>query len=346
MKKLTVLLTAMLALSMACAVPAKAESTKRTEEINIRDPFVLLYDGMYYMYGTGCASNGYGCWKSSDLKNWEGPYKVFNFGENSDNGGCNWAPECHYHNGKFYLFATYLSKSTGKRGVSVFRADSPLGPFTEISDGHITPKEHDAIDGTLYIDDEGQPWMVYVNEWTSNEDEIGDMAVAKLSSDFTRFISEPKIIFRADDGLWAKSHVTDGPFLYRTQDGNLIMLWSNFTRSDGYAVGIAHCRGTSPDGSWVHEAEALYKRNRVNEYDGGHGMLFRDKDGRLLMAIHCPNSQSDGVFEHAEFIELEDTGHTLVQKVERNNAFVDFIVSVFRAIRNAFLKLYNIKIFS
>lgn len=41
-------------------------------DVKFGDPYVLLAsDGHYYMYGTGGVKNGFGCYKSDDLKNWE-----------------------------------------------------------------------------------------------------------------------------------------------------------------------------------------------------------------------------------------------------------------------------------
>lgn len=129
-------------------------------DIVIRDPFVLVSGGIYYMYGTGASTAaGYGCYVSLDLETWYGPVNVFEAKEGFDGVNCFWAPECHYYNGKYYLLASYGSASTGHRGTSVFRSSSPLGPFEEISDGHITPHGWDSIDGTLYVED-GVPYMV------------------------------------------------------------------------------------------------------------------------------------------------------------------------------------------
>jgi hypothetical protein len=41
--------------------------------------------------------------------------------------------------------------------------------------------------------------------------------------------------------------------------------------------------------------------------DGGHGMIFRAFDGRLLLAIHQPNEGKS----RARISEIEDTGDTL-----------------------------------
>jgi hypothetical protein len=41
--------------------------------------------------------------------------------------------------------------------------------------------------------------------------------------------------------------------------------------------------------------------------DGGHGMIFKTLDGKLMMAIHQPNSGNIG----ARLFELTDTGESI-----------------------------------
>lgn len=291
--------------------------TKKTEDIFIRDPCILVYGNKYFMYGTGAATKaGYGCYVSEDLENWAGPVNVFeaDSAENFDGIGDYWAPECYYYEGNFYIFATYKSGTTQHRGVSIMKSESPLGPFTEITDGHITPHEWDAIDGTLYIDKNGEPWMIFVHEWTSMPDGVGDMSYAKLSEDLTRFTTEPVRMFKADDPFWTNSHVTDGPCPYRTKDGSLIMLWSNNIPTAGYSVGIARSSNGEIDGEWSHDLFPLYTKGKYHALDGGHGMIFETPDGRLMLSIHSPNSSTEENMTHAIFLELEDTGSTVTIK--------------------------------
>ena len=151
----------------------------------LRDPCILLEDGVYYAYGTGWV-----CYKntSGDLAGeWKSLGRVVTVPEDATD--CYWAPEVHKYNGAFYMFTTYKSSKNGHRGCTVLRADRPEGPFVEISDGHVTPSDWDAIDGTLYVDEEGTPWMIFVHEWTSTPDGIGRMAAAKMSDDLSKFIS-------------------------------------------------------------------------------------------------------------------------------------------------------------
>lgn len=344
MKKLIAILLALLL--MCGTVPAAFGAdtmnyNKPTASIRIRDPFVLVYDGLYYMYGTGAATGkGYGCYVSPDLENWAGPYNVFSAPADFDGIKDFWAPECRYYNGKFYLFATYFSQTTGHRGVSVFRADSPLGPFTEISSGHATPHDQDSIDGTLYVDPNGQPYMVYVHEWTSTEDGIGRMDVAKLTDDLSALASEPKELFRATSPAWSDSKVTDGPFLYTSCTGKLLMLWSNSSDA-GYCVGVAASTGTVTD-RWQQRLTRLYRKDKkLHTLDGGHGMLFTDLDGQLTLCIHSPNGADENRFETASFFKVKDLGYTLAldEKPTFGTAFLLWLDRIGASLTDWFVRL-------
>jgi hypothetical protein len=289
------------------------ENTRPTAEINLRDPCVLAHGGLYYVYGTGAAWPGYGCWVSRDLENWAGPFRVYAPPAGHDGMDCWWAPECHEYQGKFYLFASYKSAALGLRRSSIFRADSPLGPFEEVFDIHSYPAGWDAIDGTLYIDGEGQPWMVFVHEWTSVPDGIGDFSAARLSEDFSQLIDEPILLFRACALSFASGNsVTDGCWLYRSETGRLIMLWSGF--NNGYCVAQAVSLSGEIAGPWVQCPVLLYGRNSVHSLDGGHGSLFTGPGGALMLGIHSPNGRPNGLFEAPAFFEAQDRGASLLLK--------------------------------
>lgn len=253
----------------------------------LRDPFVLVENGKYYVYGTGWV-----CYRGDRL---DGDFELLDdiVEVPSDVAGDKWAPEVHKYRDGYYMFTTYRSKTTGKRGCTIMKADNPEGPFREITGGHFTPKDWDSIDATFYVDESGQPWSVFVHEWTSTDDHIGRMCAAKLSDDLTKLISEPIELFRADDPDWTDNRVTDGCFLHKCQNGELIMLWSNFA-DDGYAVGIARSDNGKPDGHWTHDSELLFSKAIDGKCDGGHGMLFTGLDGQLYLSVHSPNQAGAG----------------------------------------------------
>ena len=178
-----------------------------THVTKLRDPYVVVKDGIYYAYGTGwqCYVNKSGRldgeWNRSEIS----PTVIVP----EDFVKQNWAPEVHVVNGKYYMFTTYFSSKTNHRGCSVFCSEQPEGPFVQISDGHFTPDDWDCIDATLYIDEDGQPWSIFVHEWTCRPDHVGLMSVAKMSDDLTHLVSEPVDLYRADDAPWATALCTE-----------------------------------------------------------------------------------------------------------------------------------------
>jgi len=288
----------------------------------LRDPFILLHEGVYYMYGTGTDTDGgwsdteWACyvndsgsltgeWKKTDGLIYEIPKtakKQF------------WAPEVHRYRGAFYLIASYFSEATGYRGSAILRSESPTGPFVEITDGHVTPRGTDCIDATLYVDEKGAPWLVFVDEWTSTPDGIGRMDAARLSDDLSRLITEPRELFRADDPVWSKSGVTDGCFMHRTASGDLLMLWSNFD-DDGYCIALAHSTNGKIDGDWVQDRTTIVSRRNLGENDGGHGMLFSDTDGQGYICLHSPNSRKSGKVEEVILIPYDEMGDTVIPRL-------------------------------
>ena len=319
MKRILSILCAIALLGGSLAMPVSAldidwGSTKPAADISLRDPCVLAHGGLYYVYGTGAAWPGYGCYVSRDLEDFAGPYRVFTPPEGHDGMDCWWAPECHEYKGKFYLFASYKSRALGNRRTSVFRAEDPLGPFEEIFDINCYPEGWDTIDGTLYVDGDGQPWMVFVHEWTSMPDGVGDFTCARLSDDFSRFVSEPVALFKASAMPFNPGNsVTDGCWLYRSGAGRLIMLWSGFR--DGYNVAQAVSLSGEVTGPWVQCPVLLYGRNSVFSPDGGHGSLFAGPEGRLMLGIHSPNGTDNGRLHEAPvFLEALDMGASLTLK--------------------------------
>lgn len=283
----------------------------------LRDPFILVDNGVYYLYGTGVYGGGWEntCWDCyrNDSGDLQGQWKhvdqlVYQRPEHAEKQF--WAPEVHKYNGCYYMLATYYSSETGHRGCSVLKAASPTGPFIEISDGHITPKNWDAIDATLFVDPSGQPWLVFVHEWTCTEDGVGRMAAAKVSSDLSRLISEPVELFRADSPQWARGKITDGCFMHTARDGRLLMLWSNHD-CDGYSVAVAHSENGEIHGSWVQEAAPIFKRGTADKHDGGHGMIFTALDGQQYLALHSPNIPCEECRERAVFLPIEEYNGTL-----------------------------------
>ena len=135
-------------------------------DINIRDPFILVYEGKYYLYGTRsetafvAEASGFDVYISDDLENWEGPFEVFRRPENFWSSRCYWAPEVYRYRDQFYMFATFAAEGR-MLGTCVLRSESPRGPFAMWSDGFVTPEDRRCLDGTLYLSPDENPYMVF-----------------------------------------------------------------------------------------------------------------------------------------------------------------------------------------
>ncbi len=259
------------------------------KDIRIRDPFILLEDGKYYMYARYMGIGGFCVRVSDDLSDWSDEKPIFlnsgDFWATQDF----WAPEVHKYNGKFYLFAT-MKSDRHHRGTQIFVCDTPDGMFEPLSQYPQTPADWECLDGTLYVED-GVPYMVFCHEWTQCG--YGEMCYVQLSDDLSRAVGEPHLMFRANEPEWAVScvsdragFVTDGPFLHRVSDGRLMMIWSSFRKNgDGnaYVEAMAYSDNGRLDGHWIHAERLMMSEN------GGHGMLFHDKGGELKLVLHAPN---------------------------------------------------------
>ncbi len=193
------------------------------------------------------------------------------------------------------------------RGTQILVADSPKGPFLPISDGPVTPRDWECLDGTLFVDNKAQPWIVFCHEWVQVGD--GTIYALPLSADLTTATGLPQLLFYASEASWAqeinsnkrKGYVTDGPWLHRLANGGLLMLWSSFG-AGAYTVGMARSESGDILGPWKQLPMPLYAG------DGGHCMVFRTFDGQLLLAFHRPNGSPD---ERPYFALLRENGSSL-----------------------------------
>lgn len=275
----------------------------KCEDINLRDPFILVHNDTYYLYGTRSETAfigqayGFDVYKSKDLTEWEGPIEVLKRPENFFSKKSYWAPEVYEYNNRFFMFATFADTKKGL-GTMVLSATSPEGPFEVWSDGYITPKDSRCLDGTLYISKENVPYMVYCHEWKEIHD--GTVCAVQLSDDLKRSVSEPIILFSASAAkpfvkkYFFKNYVTDGPYIVRTDDDKIHLLWSTYA-NNGYVEALAHSDNNEITGKWEIEKELLY------DHDGGHGMIFKDLSGHYKLTLHYPNTFRK---EHPKFIDV------------------------------------------
>ena len=279
----------------------------KNSEINIRDPYVLVKDGKYYLYGTrakdfGISTGGFDVYVGTDLENWSDPIQVFDSEKFNLNKSSNWAPEIHEYKGRYYILATF-EQENGMRGTYSLVCDTPDGEFVPCSQKALTPSDWWSLDGTLYVDKNNVPYLVFCHEHVQILN--GTVCYVRLNEALTEAIGEPVVLFKGSDAYGATPHherryVTDGPFMHRGENGRLYMIWSTCVKGQYYQC-IAVSDNDDIDGNWI-QLEPIFTK------DGGHGMIFRASDGSLKLTLHCPNNQPD---ERPVFFDIVDTGETL-----------------------------------
>jgi len=292
------------------------------DSILLSDPFILAdhKTSMYYMTGTSGM-----VWKSKNLKYWDGPYKVVKTDSTSWMGPrpMIWAAEIHPFKNRYYYFATFTNRSIKidtvkgnvieRRACHVLVSDKPDGPFVPMKDSIYLPAGKPTLDGTLWIDKDGKPYMVYCYEWLQNLN--GTIEKIELKPDLSGTIGTGQVLFRASDSPWSRekdengndrpNKVTDGPYLFYTNTGRLGMIWTSWVY-DMYTQGVAYSESGTLNGPWVQEKDPVTPPNY------GHGMLFVTLNGKLLMSIHSHKNVNGHNRRVPHLFEADLSGDKLV----------------------------------
>jgi beta-xylosidase len=292
------------------------------DSIRLSDPCILADKNTltYYMTGTGGM-----LWKSRDLSEWSGPYVVAETDPDSWMGPLPmiWAAELHVYQGRYYYFATFTNRDVNidtvrgniinRRASHVLVSDRPDGPYVPMTDPVYLPPDQPTLDGTFWVDKDEKPYMVYCHEWLQNWN--GTIEKIELKPDLSGSIGEGQVLFRAHDSPWSKERdtegnigpnkVTDGPWLFETENGKLGMLWTSWVFRD-YVQGVAYSQSGTLDGPWIQEEEPITLPNF------GHGMLFQTFEGKNLMCLHSHEVLGGRFHRVPHLFEVDLSGDKLV----------------------------------
>lgn len=292
-------------LAVVASMSLAAQTHIPAAELHCRDPFITVdrENNMYYLIlqrRTGPDNQKLFAYSSKDLEYWDEAGFVYRMPDNYKCPDNWWAPDTYLYNGKYYCFVTVCNQAKGiLRGTTVLRSDNgPLGPYKNIIPDdriYITPPGMQCLDGSLYVDEEGQPWVLFAVEWNGPNviDYQGEVWCQRLNKNLDGTIGDPIRLFSVADAEWArdgggKAVVTDAPFVWKDEkSGNLLMLWSSFAPQ--YAVGQAISKSGKITGPWVHEKELVFSGN------GGHQMVFRDLKGNLKISLHSPEAANSAL---------------------------------------------------
>ena len=269
--------------------------------------------------------NAFPVFAGTDLENWERLPDAFTPPVDFWASQEFWATEIHAWRDRYYLFGSFKA-TQAHRATQILVADAPEGPYRPLTDCRITPRGWECLDGTLHVEGD-QPWMVFCREWTQTHD--GGMWAMPLADDLTRPAGRPVWLFDASEAAWVRPidtsfrsntyefpcYLTDGPWLHHSENKTLLMVWSS-NGEYGYATGVARSESGAVTGPWIQEPDPIASD------DAGHCMIFRDRGGTELLALHRPNTAPNG----GQYLSLFPT--LPLGRIVRQNSYIGFIGNV------------------
>ena len=299
--------------------------------LSVQDPYMFVDIGTqtYYLYAVSpdAANPGVVAYRSNNLVTWSDPVVVYSVPGDSWNGQeAPSSPEVHLYNGKYYLFVTLqdsafnntrgannaivsISADPGNdghymrnflRSVVVAVADAPDGPFIDLDKN--APISNDLTlmhrDGSLYVDPDGTPYLVYAHDWIQKVD--GNFQAMKLNKDdLSKKAEDQFLLFRASLAAFYFDAEYEGspgykqansdeegtykafnPQLYDAPDGSLVMIWGT-EREGKLVVSQAVSRTGNIKGPWDQKA-LLFRGDRDS------AMSFAALDGTPMLLCAGP----------------------------------------------------------
>lgn len=219
------------------------------EDYGIGDPYVLRFDGKYYLYcSTKDRRVGVKAWSSDDLVNWS--YEGLVTEEAISEGA--YAPEVVYWNGAFYMYTSPAGK-----GHYVLQSDKPTGPFVQKTDNLGF-----TIDGSVFIDDD--------EKWYFTHAKLNGIMASLMTDPYT---IEPDKQLNATLGHW-----TEGSMIIKRNGRYFITYTGNHVFSKGYRVnyGVNH---ESPIGTYTIPENNPILISTANDFNGlGHSATVMGPD--------------------------------------------------------------------
>ena len=233
-------------------------ATGANGQYGVGDPFVMRFNGKYYLYpSTSDPENGIKVFESDDLVHWT--YKGLAVAESELTSHGAYAPEVVYYNGYFYL-----CQSRGGNGHYIYRSESPAEGFTLFSKSEGGAEEDlnygnlgMGIDGSFYVSDEGKLYLLHTSTPAGLKyNEICDPEnISGLTIGPTYDLSASSL------GGWIEGPGTirRGSFTYLTYTGNHVI-------SKGYRIGYSYAEDMTDLQSFILPEDNV----TIMDTDDGH----------------------------------------------------------------------------
>lgn len=246
------------------------------------DPYILLYNGKYYAYGTN-HKDGIKAYESTDLKTWtlvknERQGLVLH---KDDVWGKKWfwAPEVYHINGKFIIYFT------AEYRISCAESSSPAGPFVQKVKKPMCEGEP-RIDNSLFIDDDGKAYCFFSRAHDLNEESGSGIWAAELEKDLMTIKPEThfRCLWRTEPWENVKGKIIEGPFVLKHKGKYYLTYSANDCKSHDYAIGYAVADNVKGPYIKIEKQPILHRPQGM--VGAGHHSFFTDKTGKLRIVFH------------------------------------------------------------
>lgn len=239
-------------------------------QYGIGDPFVMRYNGKYYLYpSTSDPCSGIKVFESDDLVHWT--YKGFAVPESQDTSHGAYAPEVVYYNGYFYM-----CQSRAGKGHYIYRSKSPTEGFELVSSSGRDENSIDygnigmGIDGSFYVSDEGKLYLLHTSTPAALQfNEITD--VANIN---TETVGPAESLGDANLNHWI-----EGPGIFRRGGFSYLTYTGNHVISKGYRVAYSYAENLTDLSSFIQPQDNVTIIDTVAEHYGlGHSSNVNGPD--------------------------------------------------------------------
>ncbi len=216
----------------------------KNDAIHAADPWVIQADGKYYAYATSDKLSNYGflVWESDNMVDWEEVGIAHYMSKDGWAVRDYWAPEVTYYNDKYYMHYTAKDKD-GVIKIGMAVADTPVGPFEDVSDEAYFYPGYNIIDSNILISDEGN-YLYYSRDCSEyvyqgrNESHIYGVEL----DDELNVVGEPTLLIKPDlawEQQSGNTRWTEAPEIIQHQDQYYLIYSANLFNSREYSLGYA-----------------------------------------------------------------------------------------------------------
>jgi len=265
---------------------------------NIGDPYVLKYQGQYYLYATS-DFDGFYVWSSRNLNTWSAPMVCYRktsacFGEQRF-----WAPEVYEWDEKFYMYYTADWKITNEENlrIGVAVSDKPTGPFADVYDTPMFDAGFPVLDAHVLKDGE-QDYLLFSRAGECNivnGAKEADIYLLKLNPDHVSVSGEAILLITPEEQYEKQNHDmnqywVEGPFVVKNSGRYHLMYSANYYGSSAYCICCAV--SDSPEGPYAKYIDNPIIESSKAISGPGHNSVVEALDGKGSVCVFHVHSDA------------------------------------------------------